>query len=353
MSANKREVDPILDERKRKILQAIIDDYISTAEPVGSRTIARKYDLGISPATVRNEMADLELLGYLEQPHTSSGRIPSVKGYRFYVDCLLAPPQISDRDIAIIDNWYHTKARRIEEVFQETVKIMSRMTSNVSMVLAPQVSQCTFKYIQFLPLDERRSIVVIVTDTGLLENKIIAIPEGLNHEDLGRVANAINSRLGGLAIDRITTPVLKDIQNDILPDPQVYERAITLLKQVLTVEKNEKVYLGGTTQMLNQPEFRDVDKIKGLLTMLEEDRLLCDILHMSNSDGVIVTIGQENKYTGIHDCSVVQATYRIDGQVVGTVAVLGPTRMEYGKTMSVLKFMQRHLGEILKQYKVL
>ncbi|CQR72091.1 Heat-inducible transcription repressor HrcA [Sporomusa ovata] len=346
-------MDPILDERKRKILQAIIDDYISTAEPVGSRTIARKYDLGISPATVRNEMADLELLGYLEQPHTSSGRIPSVKGYRFYVDCLLAPPQISDRDIAIIDNWYHTKARRIEEVFQETVKIMSRMTSNVSMVLAPQVSQCTFKYIQFLPLDERRSIVVIVTDTGLLENKIIAIPEGLNHEDLGRVANAINSRLGGLAIDRITTPVLKDIQNDILPDPQVYERAITLLKQVLTVEKNEKVYLGGTTQMLNQPEFRDVDKIKGLLTMLEEDRLLCDILHMSNSDGVIVTIGQENKYTGIHDCSVVQATYRIDGQVVGTVAVLGPTRMEYGKTMSVLKFMQRHLGEILKQYKVL
>lgn len=340
----------MLDERKRRILQAVIDDYISTAEPVGSRTIARKYDLGISPATVRNEMADLELLGYLEQPHTSAGRIPSVKGYRFYVDCLLAPPQISDRDIAIIDNWYHTKARRIEEVFQETVKILSRMTRNVSMVLAPQVSQCTFKYIQFLPLDEKRSILVIVTDTGLLENKIIEIPEGLRHDDLSRMANAINSRLGGLAVDLITAPVLKDIQNDILPDPQVYERAVALLRQVLTVEKNEKVYLGGTTQMLNQPEFRDVDKIKGLLTMLEEDQLLCDILHMANSDGVIVTIGQENKYTGIHDCSVVQATYRIDGQVVGTVAVLGPTRMEYGKTMSVLKFMQRHLGEILKKY---
>ena len=343
----------MLDERKRQILQAIIDDYISTAEPVGSRTIARKYNLGISPATIRNEMADLELLGYLEQPHTSAGRIPSVKGYRFYVDCLLAPPQISERDIAIIDNWYHTKARRMEEVFQETAKILSRMTKNVSMVLAPQMSQCTFKYIQFLPLDERRSIVVIVTDSGLLENKIIEIPQGLSHEDLTRVANAINSRLGGLAVDRITAPVLKDIQADILPDPQVHEQALTLLKQILTVGKNEKVYLGGTTQMLSQPEFRDVDKIQGLLTMLEEDRLLCDILHMSHSDGVIVTIGQENKYSGIHDCSVVQATYRIDGQIVGTVAVLGPTRMEYGKTMSVLKFMQRHLGEILKQYKVL
>jgi heat-inducible transcriptional repressor len=353
MSANKRGVELMLDERKRLILQAIIDDYISTAEPIGSRTIARKYDLGISPATIRNEMADLELLGYLEQPHTSSGRIPSVKGYRFYVDCLLAPPQISDRDIAIIDSWYHTKARRIEEVFQETVKIMSRMTKNVSMVLAPNVSQCTFRYVQFLPLDEQRSIVVIVTDTGLLENKIIEIPEGLTHEDLARVANAINSRVGGLAVERITATVLEDIQKDILPNPQVYERAIKLLRQVLTVEKNEKVYLGGTTQMLNQPEFRDVDKIKGLLSMLEEDRLLCDILHMSDSDGIIVTIGQENKYSGIHDCSVVQATYRIDGQVVGSVAVLGPTRMEYGKTMSVLKFMQRHLGDILKQYKVL
>ncbi|CVK17454.1 MULTISPECIES: heat-inducible transcriptional repressor HrcA [Sporomusa] len=343
----------MLDERKRQILHAIIDDYISTAEPVGSRTIARKYNLGVSPATIRNEMADLELLGYIEQPHTSAGRIPSVKGYRFYVDCLLAPPQISDKDIQLIDNWYQTKARRIDEVFQETVKVLSRVTSNVSMVLAPQVSQCTFKYLQFLPLDECRSIVVIITDTGLLENKIIEIPEGLNHEDLTRVATAINSRLGGLAIELITTPVLKDIQNDILPDPQLYERAVTLLKHVLTVDKKEKVYLGGTTQMLNQPEFRDVDKVKGLLTMLEEDRLLCDILHMANSDGVVVTIGQENKYTGIHDCSVVQATYRIDGQVVGTVAVLGPTRMEYGKTMSVLKFMQRHLGEILKKYKML
>ncbi|WP_425057579.1 Heat-inducible transcription repressor HrcA [Sporomusa carbonis] len=343
----------MLDERKRQILQAIIDDYISTAEPVGSRTIARKYNLGISPATVRNEMADLELLGYLEQPHTSAGRIPSVKGYRFYVDCLLAPPQISDRDIAIIDNWYQTKARRIEEVFQETVKILSRITRNVSMVLAPQLTQCTFKYLQFLPLDERRSIIVIVTDTGLVENKIIEIPEGLSHEDLIRVANAINSRLGGLTVDRITMAVLEDIQNAILPDPKLFERAVLLLKQALTVEKNEKVYLSGTTQMLNQPEFRDVDKVKDLLTMLEEDKLLCDILHMADSDGVVVTIGQENKYTGIHDCSVVQATYRIDGQVVGTVAVLGPTRMEYGKTMAVLKFMQRHLGEILKKYKVL
>lgn len=343
----------MLDERKRKILQAIIDDYISTAEPIGSRTIARKYNLGVSPATIRNEMADLELLGYLEQPHTSSGRIPSVKGYRFYVDCLLALPQISDSDIAIIANCYQRKVRRIEEVFQETVKILSRMTQNVSMVLTSQVSQCTFRYLQFLPLDEQRSIVVIVTNTGLLENKIIEIPEGLCHEDLIRMANAINARLGGLTVDRITMPVLKDIQNEILPNPLVFERAIMLLKHALTAEKQEKVYLGGTTQMLNQPEFRDVDKVKDLLTMFEEDRVLCDILHMANSDGVVVTIGQENKYTSIHDCSVVQATYRIDGQVVGTVAVLGPTRMEYGKTMSVLNFMQRHLGEILKKYKML
>ncbi|BBB92773.1 MAG TPA: heat-inducible transcriptional repressor HrcA [Methylomusa anaerophila] len=343
----------MLDERKRRILQAIIDDYISTAEPVGSRTIARKYELGISPATIRNEMADLEILGYLEQPHTSAGRIPSAKGYRFYVDCLLSPPQISERDIAIIDNWYQTKVRRIEEVFQETAKILSRVTRNISLVLAPQISQCTFKYLQFLPLDERRSIVVIVTSNGLLENKIIEIPEGLSNDDLHVVASGINNRLGGLSLDRIKSSLLKEIQRDILADPGLFETALGLLIYALTAEKNEKIYLGGTTQVLNQPEFRDVDKVKDLLSMLEEEKLLCDILHTNESDGVIVTIGHENKFSGIHDCSVVQATYRVEGQIVGTVAVLGPTRMEYGKTMAVLEFMHKHLGEILSKYKLI
>lgn len=339
----------MLDERKRKILQAIIEDYVSTAEPIGSRTIARKYELGISPATIRNEMADLELLGYLEQPHTSAGRIPSAKGYRFYVDCLLSPHHISENDVVMIHHWYQAKARRVEEVFQETAKILSRMTRNVSLVLAPPVDQCTFKYLQFLPFDEQRVIVLIVTNTGLIENKLMEIPEGTSLQDLQRIAAAFNDRLYGVSFDQIKKSLFNEIQQHILPDPAVMDGALEVIRQIVS-EKSQKVYMGGAAQLLNQPEFRDVDKVQNLLTTLEEEKVLFDIFQMHDNDGVVVTIGGENKYSGIQDCSMAQATYRIDGQVVGAVAILGPTRMEYAKIMAVLEFMHSHLGEVLKKY---
>ena len=341
-----------MDERKRKILQAIIDDYISTAEPIGSRTIARKYDLGISPATIRNEMSDLELLGYLEQPHTSAGRIPAAKGYRFYVDSLMSTPAISENDVMLITNWYQSRARRIEEVFQETAKIISRMTRNVSLVLAPQFGPAVFKYLQFMPLDNSRAILAVVTDTGYVENKVLTIPEGLVFEDLQRIAERINRHLAGQAFEHIRSSIFQDICQDLQHDRAIFDTLLEVIRQSIAVDKQERLYLGGAAQLLAQPEFRDVKKVKELLSMLEEERLLCDILHTQGSDGVVITIGGENKYSGIQDCSVVQATYRIDGQVVGTVAVLGPTRMEYGKITSVLEFMHRHLGDILKRYRI-
>lgn len=340
----------MLDDRKRKILQAIIEDYINTAEPIGSRTIARKYELGISPATIRNEMADLEFLGFLEQPHTSAGRIPSAKGYRFYVDCLLSPHQISENDVAMIHNWFQSKARRLDEVFQETAKVLSRMTRNISLVSAPQVARCAFKYLQFLPFDAQRAVVVIVTDTGLIENKLMEIPEGTTFTDLQRIADVLNNSLSGLSFDQIRNPLLTEIKRLIVPDPTVVTNALDIVRQVLFGEKQKKVYLGGTTQLLSQPEFRDVERVKGLLTILEEEKVLNDILSPGGKDGILVTIGGENKYSGIQDCSMVQATYRVDGQVIGTIAILGPTRMEYARIMAVLDFMHSHLGEIMKKY---
>ena len=343
----------MLDERKREILRAIIEDYISDAEPIGSRSVAKKHDLKISPATIRNEMADLEVLGYLEQPHTSAGRVPSAKGYRFYVDYLMAPKQMSKKDILDISNWYQSKAKRVEEVFQETAKILSTTTNNISMVLAPQLSKCFFKYLQFLPLDEKRSIVVIVTNEGLVENKVVEIPEGLMYDDLHRIANCINTKLSGISIDRIKSSLLTEIQQDILRDPILFETALQVLQQVLaTDDKKRRLYLGGAKEALNQPEFRDVEKIKKLLTLLEEETLLRDILYMDKTDKVSVTIGQESHFTGVNNCSVVKATYRLDGQIVGSIAVLGPTRMEYGKVMTTLDFMCCHLSEILSKYKL-
>ena len=343
----------MLDERKQKILRAIINDYISTAEPIGSRTIARKYDLGVSSATIRNEMADLELLGYLEQLHTSSGRIPSVKGYRLYVDDLLAPEAITENEMNLISNWYKAKAKRAEEVFQETAKIISRLTKNISLVLAPQLSQANFRYLQFLPLDEKRVIVVIMTDAGFVENKLMTIPKGAAVEDLQLIAGVINKHLAGRSLESIKPSVLRKIKAEVMADTDLFECAIDMIARALTVEKKERLYMGGTTQLINQPEFRDVEKMQNLLNMLEEEQLLCDLLNShENEQGIIVKIGQENKYSGIKDCSIIRATYKLEGQVIGSIAVLGPTRMEYGKVMSLLEFMHNNLEKILTQYKL-
>ena len=338
----------MLDERKQRILQAIINDYISTAEPIGSRTIARKYNLGVSSATIRNEMADLELLGYLEQLHTSSGRVPSGKGYRLYVDDLLAPSKISEKEINLIASWYNSRTKSIEEVFQETAKIISRLTKNVSLVMAPQLSQSTFRCLQFVALDKNQAIVIVMTDAGFIENKIIDIPHGTSIEDLQKIATIINGHLSGLMLDEIKTSLIKKIKNEVNLD--LFEATFDSILKALAIEKKERLYLGGTTQLLSQPEFRNVEKVKDILTMLEEEQLLCDLLNSQNGDGVTVTIGQENKYSGIKDCSIIKATYHIKGKVIGTVAVLGPTRMEYGKIITLLEFMHGNLGQILKKY---
>lgn len=339
-----------LDERKRKVLRAIIDDYINTAEPIGSRTIVRRHELGVSPATIRNEMADLEMLGYLEQPHTSAGRIPSDKGYRFYVDCLMGPQCLNQQEIALIKQWYDTRVKEVNEVFQETAKLLSKVSRNVSLVLAPQISQCAFKYLQFLPFDEQKALAVVVTDSGLVENKLMEIPEGIQMDDLRRIADVINNQLSGLRFDQIRSDVLMDIHQQVIKHPALFRATTDLLRRTLNVQRGEKVFLGGATQLLGQPEFKDIEKFKLILAMLEEEQLLYDILTPVNTEEVSVTIGEENKFSGIQQCSMVTATYCIQGQTIGTIAVLGPTRMEYAKMVSVMQFMTGQLAEVLKKF---
>lgn len=340
----------MLDERKQRILQAIINDYISSAEPVGSRTIARKYDLDVSPATIRNEMADLEMLGYLEQLHTSSGRIPSSKGYRFYVDDLLPPQPMTSHEKEVIDRWYRARVKRVEEVFQETAKIISRMTKNISLVLAPQITKAAFRCLQFLPLDSHRVIAVIMTDAGFVENKIIEMPAGAEFTDFQRMAQVINESLAGQSLDAIQQGSLKHIRDEIM-DESLYEAAMEVIRRALDFEKRERLYLGGTTQLLEQPEFHDVERVKEILLMLEEEQLMKDILHAHLGEGLSVTIGHENQYSGIQDCSIITATYHLDGELLGTIAVLGPTRMEYGKSMALLNYMNSNLTEIIKRFR--
>lgn len=233
-----------LDQRKQRVLKAVIDDYIESAEPVGSRTLARKYNLGVSPATIRNEMADLEMLGYLEHLHTSSGRVPSSKGYRFYVDGLIPPKPVSDEEKALIDRWYKGRVQRIEEVFQETARIISQVTRNVSLVLAPQMTQAHFHCLQFLPLDDRRVITVLMTDAGFIENKILAMPDGASFEDFQRMAAVINKNLAGHTLRTIEHHSMAEIKDEI-QDQQLYEAALGIIHRALDSSKRERLYLGG------------------------------------------------------------------------------------------------------------
>jgi heat-inducible transcriptional repressor len=348
MSANNRVGGGIvLNERKKKILQIIIEDYISSAEPVGSRTIARKYDLGLSPATIRNEMSDLELLGYLEQPHTSAGRIPSAQAYRFYVDALIEPGTLTDNDMALIDGWYNERRRNIDDIFQSTAKILSRMTQNVSMVLTNQQTIANFCYLKFLPLDSQHAILCIVADDGSIDTNVVDIPLGMSSEEMDYLAGKMSKLLEDRNLSDISVEILQNVHTDVVEDNLIFSSLLQAVRKMTGRRQEQKVFLGGTKQLLNQPEFRDVERVRNLLGILEEEKVLKDLLQGGEDSGLKVTIGSENKFTGIQDCSMVQATYRLNGQIVGTMAVLGPTRMEYGKVISVMDYLHKYLKTIL------
>ena len=337
----------MLNERKKKILQIIIEDYISSAEPVGSRTIARKYDIGLSPATIRNEMSDLELLGYLEQPHTSAGRIPSAQAYRFYVDALIEPGTLTDNDMALIDGWYNEHRRNIDDIFQSTAKILSRMTQNVSMVLTNQQTIANFCYLKFLPLDSQHAILCIVADDGSIDMNVVDIPLGMSSEEMDYLAGKMSKLLEDRNLSDISVEILQNVHTDVVEDKLIFSSLLQAVRKMTGRRQEQKVFLGGTKQLLNQPEFRDVERVRNLLGILEEEKVLKDLLQGGEDSGLKVTIGSENKFTGIQDCSMVQATYRLNGQIVGTMAVLGPTRMEYGKVISVMDYLHKYLKTIL------
>ncbi len=341
----------MLTDRQKKILQLIIDDYIETAEPVGSRTIARKYNLGISPATIRNEMSDLELLGYLEQPHTSAGRIPSAAAYRLYVDSLSKGDSLglSPNDMALINSWYKERVHSIDDIFQSTAKILSRMSKNVSVVLANKDSQSSFSYMKFLPLNAHQAILCIVTEEGNVDHGVVEIPAGMKQEEMERLAERVSRFLNGKKLNDITNDLLNEVREAIAGDKSLYVSIINGIKKVKAAQQENKMFLGGTKQLLNQPEFKDTERMRELLGVLEEEQMLKDMLMAGKDSGLKVTIGSENKFSGIQDCSMIQATYRLNGQVVGTLAVLGPTRMEYRKVISVMDYLHNYLKVVMNK----
>lgn len=335
-----------MNERKKRILWAIVQDYAETAEPVGSRTVAKKYDLGVSSATIRNDMQDLEDEGYLEQPHASAGRIPSIKGYRFYVDKLMLPHPVSEEEKEALHDVFRYSSNRVDEIFCNMAKIIASLTHTLSLSALAKGRTSKFNYVRFLPLDERRAILLAVTDAGDVKNVVVKIPDGTNLDDLQMLANRLNNFLHGKELRELDENIIMAFQKEVSRNVVPYMNVFKALNQAMMPRR--EIYSGGASALIEQPEFRDIERVQDLLNLLEKRELLHGLLMESMDEPISVDIGTENAVKSFSDLSVVRAQFKYDNQIIGSIAVLGPTRMQYGKIVGMLHFMQKQLDNLLK-----
>ena len=337
-----------MDERKFLILQAIIDDYISTAMPVGSRTISRKSGVGFSPATIRNEMSDLEELGYLDQPHTSAGRIPSLKAYRLYVDQLMKVANLSEEDSRSINDHLNLRSAQAEEVIRSAAKALSDATHYTSVIVAPQLNTLRVARIQFVPVTGNTALMILVTTAGIVKEAMMHIPAGLNADHLYMISKALTERLHDQPMHRVRE-IFEQMIGEANEGKQLLTDVMHVVESKLEVPDGKDVVVGGTSNLLNYPEYSDVSKAKNFLSVLETKDRLIPLLKQNGGMEITIRIGPETGIKELEDCSGVSATYRIGEHSQGTLGIIGPTRMNYARVISVLDYMGRVLGNLLTE----
>lgn len=334
--------------RKRLILQAIIEDYINTAEPVGSRTISKKYLTSVSSATIRNEMADLEEMGYIEQPHTSAGRIPSDMGYRLYVDSLMNQNTVKSEDREYIKKEFFETLGEIDRLIKHASRLLSNMTKYTSIAMAPQFKRTCLKHIQLVKIDSLNVLAVIVTDAGIVKNSVIRMEEDIDMYTLEKISSLLNEKLTGFSLEQLIDMDISVMDSGISGYNEVLVKIIPELLQALKYSERVEVYHDGAANLLDLPEYNDVQKAREFLNVLEEHDLLFEVLSDVSKD-LSVTIGRENKFEQLKNCSLITATYSINGKTIGSIGVLGPTRIEYSKVISVVDCLTQNLNDILSK----
>ena len=336
----------IMDERKKRILQAIIDDYIDTAEPIGSRTIARKHELGLSSATIRNEMADLEEMGYLAQPHTSAGRVPSDKGYRLYVDKLMPAHDLKAEDIEKLRSEMELRINELSQLLRQASAVLSRFTKYTSMAISPQLRASTIKAIQVVPIEPGKALVIVVNNADIVRNGLVKISEYIKPEALIKISNILNNKLSGLAIQQVNLHIIKDLERETGVPGEILMPILDGAADCIEQIDNQEVFVEGTTNILNYPEFRDVVKAREFMSMIDEKTSICKaLLDNVAPEGIVVRIGNENDLSGIKDCSLITINYNIAGTLNGTIGIIGPTRMEYPKVISSLRYVRKIVSD--------
>ncbi|QQE77348.1 heat-inducible transcriptional repressor HrcA [Alicyclobacillus sp. SO9] len=339
----------MLSERQKLILSAIVQDYVLSAEPIGSRALSKHHQIHFSAATIRNEMADLEELGYLDQPHTSAGRIPSQKGYRFYVDNLLAQDTLNIVNVGALRELFRQRIDEIERLLQQTATVLSQLTQYTSIVLGPKMSEETIRELQLIPLASGKAVAILVTNTGNVLNKHVRIPPDMDMDDVVQIMNLLNDKISDTPLSKVRSKMYRELSAELSAVMERYEGALEFLDGFTNIpDQNAKVYVDGTTNILAQPEFRDVEKVRPLLELLERAEAAEQLLPQQT--GIQVRIGKENPFPTLQDCTVISADYTLSGVPVGRIGIVGPTRMDYSRVMQILNYTSGSLSRLFREF---
>lgn len=338
-----------LDERKTKILQAIIRNYLETGEPVGSRTISKYTDLNLSSATIRNEMADLEEMGYILQPHTSAGRIPSDKGYRFYVDTLM---EEKEREVVEMKEMLVERQDKMETLLKQVAKVLAQNTQYATMISAPQTHRNKVKFIQLSRVDDNQILAVIVVEGNVIKNNILSVDGGLTDETLLKLNILLNTHLNGLSMDEINLGMISALKQQAGIHSDIVSEVIDAVAEAIKADEDLEIYTSGTNNIFRYPELADQAKASELINTFEEKQqlheLVVDTLADEKNTGIQVYIGDETPVQSMKDCSVVTATYELGDGMRGTIGIIGPKRMDYDKVVGTLRTLQSRLDELYK-----
>ena len=340
-----------LTERDRKILQAIITDYIQTAQPVGSRVISKKYRMELSPATIRNVMVDLEEMGFLTQPHTSAGRVPTDKAYRFYVDAILNMRKLAPEEREHIEKGLLLQEEPdIKEVMKRASQMLSLLSRQMGVVLAPRFGSKIFRHIEFIKLRDRRILVIIVSQTGEVQNKLIEADEEMTQDELDKYSRYLTEIMGGLSLAQAKLRIVEEMKKEkVLFDKLMYG-ALQLSQKALEDEGEGDLFIEGKTNIMQSPEFADMEKMRVLLQAFEEKTKIIKLLDKALSiHGIQIFIGAENDLNEMVNCSIVTAPYSREKYTLGTLGVIGPTRMDYSNIIPIVDYTARLVGKILEE----
>lgn len=340
-----------LDERKQKILQAIIRNYLESGEPVGSRTISKYTDLNLSSATIRNEMADLEEMGYILQPHTSAGRIPSDQGYRLYVDSLMKENDKKVEQMQELQDMLLERQDKMESLLKQVAKVVATNTQYAAMVASPRASRNKVKFIQLSRVDSKQILAVIVVEGNVIKNKMLSVAEEITDETLLKLNILLNTSLNGLSVEEINLGMIAAMKAQAAGYSDIVDEVIDAVAQAIHADEDLEIYTSGATNIFKYPELSDNSRARDLINTFEEKQLLGDLV--SNADdgeatGIQVYIGDEMPVQGMKDCSVVTAKYEIGDGMRGMIGIIGPKRMDYEKVVGTLRSLQNQLGGMFK-----